>query len=133
MMAAPNHEYQFVKSFFAPMYRSRWLGMVEATKGRRKFLEFLHHGSHALDDRFLQDVGDWDAVAIVHRLRQLGADSRCYLFSEWDQVDQKVLELEEAIVTLLGCQMGSVASCVPGVLGYWEGEEPHDRYICFRK
>jgi hypothetical protein len=52
--------------------------------------------------------------------------------SKLPDIDGKEISLKEAIEEVLGCGLGSILSCVPGKLVYYEGEGPGDRYILKR-
>jgi hypothetical protein len=41
--------------------------------------------------------------------------------------------LRDAINQILGVGHGTLLSCVPGRLGYFEGEDPGERYILERR
>ena len=55
-------------------------------------------------------------------LRGLGAPDTCYLISEDTKFDGKEMELLAALKQIVGYGMGTVISCIPGRLGYFEGE-----------
>ena len=62
-------------------------------------------------------------------LRSRGAGDSCYLVSEDPALDAQRLSLSEALNRIVGKGMGTLLSCVPGKLAYFEGEGPSDRYI----
>jgi hypothetical protein len=39
------------------------------------------------------------------------------------------MELEKALAEIIGQGMGTFISCIPGKLGYFEGEDPGERYL----
>jgi hypothetical protein len=49
--------------------------------------------------------------------------------SESSEVDGRDLPLKTAIEEVLGYGLGSVISCIPGQLAYYEGEMPSDRFV----
>jgi hypothetical protein len=63
-------------------------------------------------------------------LRGLSAPDTCYLISEHTSFDGKETDLLAALKQIIGNGdgMGSVISCLPGRLGYFEGEWK-ERYI----
>jgi hypothetical protein len=69
-------------------------------------------------------------------IRQLlearGAPGTCHLFSEDPDLDGVTLPLSEALEAIVGRGVGTLVSCLPGRLGYYEGEEPGERYILER-
>jgi hypothetical protein len=56
-------------------------------------------------------------------LRSRGARDTCWVISQLTGVDGKELELETALEAVVGKDMGSILSCVPGKLAYFEDED----------
>ncbi len=52
-----------------------------------------------------------------------GAPGTCWVFSEDASRDAKEVELSEALRETIGAGMGTVLSCIPGKLGYFEDED----------
>jgi hypothetical protein len=65
-------------------------------------------------------------------LKKNGAPEKCHVISEDIDVDGKEMMLREAIEEVLGYGLGSILSCIPGRLVYYEGEGPGDRYVLKR-
>ena len=61
--------------------------------------------------------------AIYQTLRKMGAPRDCYVLSEQDRDDAKRMDLLEALIGSVGCGIGSVISCVPGRLAFYEEED----------
>jgi hypothetical protein len=53
--------------------------------------------------------------------------------SEDPDIDGKRLPLDEALLLVVGAGNGTLLSCVPGLLAYYEGEGPGDRFLLARK
>jgi hypothetical protein len=66
-------------------------------------------------------------------LRSRGAGATCYVISEAAGLDAKRLPLREALDRVIGYGMGTLLSCVPGKLAFYEGEGPSDRCILERR
>jgi hypothetical protein len=47
-------------------------------------------------------------------------------------LDGRELALGDALSRVVGRGMGAFVSCVPGQLGYFEGEGPHERWLLSR-
>jgi hypothetical protein len=47
-------------------------------------------------------------------------------------LDGRQMELAAAIDEVVGGGQGTFVSCVPGKLAYFEGEDMHAHYICYR-
>ncbi len=65
-------------------------------------------------------------------LLQAGAPETCYVFSEWNELDTKEMKLDEALTACIGYGMGTVLSCIPGRLAFYEAEGPGQRFILQR-
>jgi hypothetical protein len=60
----------------------------------------------------------------------MGAGPKCWIISEWDKLDAREMDLETALRETIGYGMGTIISCIPGKLAYFEDEQ--DRYILRR-
>jgi hypothetical protein len=49
--------------------------------------------------------------------------------SEIEELDGRILPLSNALNATFGMGLGTVLSCIPGALAYFEGERPGDRAI----
>jgi hypothetical protein len=127
-----NHEEELVRAFFLPTKRERYLEMVAKPKGREKFLRELAHFK-ALDPRccFVIPKVEHTAEQIAAFLTRKGAPRSCWVTSEDSELDGKETPLLEALKQVLGRQMGTFLSCIPGKLAYFEDEE--DRWILERR
>jgi len=129
-----DHETAFIRSFVLAEKQARWLDQIGRPKRRSSFLHVL------ADDRDFDSSGRIDiapseqhAHCIVDLLRQRGAGATCYVISEMPALDGRELPLAEALGATVGMGLGSILSCIPGVLAYYEGEGPSHRYIFWRK
>lgn len=127
-----NHEEELIKAFFVPTKRERYLEMISNPKKRRKFLLELAHFK-ALDPRFCAAVpkGEHSPEQIAAFLNRIGAPQSCWVTSEDPRLDGKEMPLLEALQKVIGYQMGTFLSCIPGKLAYFEDEE--DRWILERR
>jgi len=128
--SAMNHEAEFIKQFVSPARRGRYLSLIESRRGRRKFLGALDHFDE-LDTRYarLLPTGVQTIVQIEAFLRKKGAPERCHVISSNIEIDDREMHLNEALQETIGRGFGTVISCVPGKLAYFEGEEQNQRYI----
>jgi hypothetical protein len=125
-------ERSFVEAFVSPPRRSRYLSILETDRGRDKLRRHLAHFPD-LDPRFARPVKSGSSEAIAALLRQRGAPSSCYVLSEDDAIDAQELGLEAALEAILGRGWGTILSCLPGKLAYYEGEDPGERYLLERR
>jgi hypothetical protein len=127
-----DHEQQLIRAFFLPAKRDRYIEMIASTRGRQKFLRELSHFK-SLDPQY--SIGLPNAVhtpgEIANFLHKKGAPPSCWVTSEDRDLDRKEMPLVEALKKIVGYQMGTFLTCVPGKLAYFEDEE--DRWILERR
>jgi hypothetical protein len=119
--------------FFVPTKRERYAEMFGHSKKRRKFLLELAH-LNSLDPRYILPLPPKKLFPeqIAEILTQKGAPQTCWLTSENPDLDGREMPLLEALKEVVGLQMGTFLSCVPGKLAYYEGEAMGDRWILER-
>ena len=127
------HEEHFARSFILPEKRARYLSLLESKRGRKKLLDGLNH-CHDLDERYAQLIpaGQQNAQAIEKVLKRKGAPEQCYVMSDDVDIDGKEMLLREALLKVVGSNMGTVISCVAGKLAYFEFEDMGERYLLER-
>jgi hypothetical protein len=132
-MAELEHESALIRAFIAPERRERYLGLLASARGREKLRRALAHCddfdrryTHALPPD-VRTPAELEAL-----LRAKGAPAECALLAEDDALDGRRLPLEEALVAIIGRGMGTLVSCVPGRLGFYEGEGPNVRFLLER-
>ena len=132
-MEETQHASAVIRAFVAPERQARLLELLGSVRGRAKLRAGLAHFD-ALDARYAVPIPA-DAQSpeeIVRLLRQRGAPATCVLLAEDEALDGQALALEEALRQVVGRGMGAFVSCVPGQLGYFEGEGPRERCILSR-
>src|SRR5271156_2928005 len=119
-----RYEEELVKAFFAPTKHERYLEIIAKPKKRQKFLRELGHFKD-LDPRFSftlpKDVRTAEEIAAF--LKKKGAPPSCSMTSEYSKLDGKEMLLLEALREIVGRQMGTFLSCIPGKLAYFEDED----------
>jgi hypothetical protein len=110
--AGMNHEQELIKAFFAK------------PKNRKKFLLELSHFK-ALDPRYCFTLPKVEHTAeqIAALLTRKGAPPSYAVISENFRLDGKEMSILQALRELVGYQMGTFLSCVPGQLAYFEDED----------
>ena len=58
--------------------------------------------------------------------------SSATLFRKSAALDARTLPLKEALGLIIGVSTGTLVSCIPGRLGYFEGEDGGERFILER-
>jgi hypothetical protein len=124
MADSVNHEEELIRAFILPHRRERFLEMIAKPKKRAKLLTQLSHFK-ALDPRFTIAIppNRQNPSSLAKILRAKGAGATCYVVSENSRLDGKEVELESALEETVGYQMGTLISCIPGKLGYFEDED----------
>jgi hypothetical protein len=113
------HEEAMVLAFIAPARRARWLDLLGSAKRRRRFLNGLNH-CRDFDERYATPLpSNTDVIAV---LRSRGAPSTCFVVSDCADIDAQELPLVEAIEQVQSCDWGTLVSCVPGLLAYYQDE-----------
>ncbi len=115
-----NHEEAVIKAFFLPTKRERYLGFIATAKGRAKIIREL---SHLFMRSIIPSQHDAGSVAKLIRIRSKGAGPSCWVISENSDLDGKEADLLLALEETIGYQMGTIISCIPGKLGYFEDED----------
>lgn len=108
--------------------------MISNPMKRREFLLELAH-FNSLDPRWIVplDPKKLFPEQIAAILTRKGAPSVCRITSEDSKRDGQELPLLEALKDIVGCQMGTILTCIPGKLAYYEGEEMGNRWILERR
>jgi len=122
-------EESLFQAFVVSTKRQRYIELLASKHGREKIVRSLDHFKD-LDPRFCRHVESADIPRI---LRGLGAPSVCYIVSSDSNLDGREMSLPDALTEVIGRGQGTFISCIPGKLAYFEGEEPHERYICHRE
>jgi hypothetical protein len=119
-----NHEEALIRAFFVPTKRERYVEMVAKPKHRRKFLSELAHFK-ALDPRYCFAIPKMEHTPeqIADFLIRKGSPPSCWITSEDSDLDGKEMPLLEALKRVVGYQMGTFLSCIPGKLAYFEDED----------
>jgi len=128
-----QHESTLIASFVAPAQRSRLRSLLRLPRRRHQALAQLAH-FQSLDPRWLVPIvsSDQHPERIEAILRSKGAPEFCYVVSENASLDGQELKLHGVIRQIVGYGMGTLVSCLPSRLAYFEGEGPSDRCILQR-
>jgi len=118
-----DHEEAFVKAFIIPNRQERYLGFLSSSKRRAKFTTELAHFK-ALNPRYLLSIptDQRNPTSILKLLISMGAGPNCWIISEWKKLDAREMDLETALRETIGMGMGTIISCIPGRLAYFEDE-----------
>ena len=130
-----NHESALINAFVVRERKERLLYLVANPNRRKKFIDELGH-FRWFDPRFAtkakwtteHTVGLWDRhnegiANILRLLKSKGAGETCWVISQFHDADGREMQLGAALEKIIGSGMGSILSCVPGRLAYFEGED----------
>jgi hypothetical protein len=124
------------QAFTVPSKKERYIGLLDSKRGREKIRRALDHFNvQHLDPRFCRKIqsNEHSLADILRILKNLGAPSSCYVLSSDSDLDGREMHLSAALKEIIGRGQGTFVSCLPGRLAYFESEEPHERYICYRE
>ena len=135
LVSAAEHEQATIRAFFLRDKQERFLSFIATPKNRNKLTKELAH-FRWFDQKFATPISWkvdptlklWDGHVqgienIVRLLRSKGAGQTCFAISEDDKLDGRELDLKTTLETISGSGMGTILSCVPGKLAYFEGED----------
>jgi hypothetical protein len=126
------NEHDLITSFILPGRQERCAQLLNSGK-RKKFVKRIISGKD-LNMSFARTIlpnEKWPNE-IARILKSLGAVPNCYVLSENSKIDGREMLLESALDEIVGFQMGTLLSCRPGRLAYYEGEGKNNRLILFR-
>ena len=130
-----DHEQGAIRAFVQRNKQERFLGFLANPKNRKKFTDSLAH-FHWFDPKFATPIPwkvdpklkPWEAHVqgidnIYRLLKSKGAGMTCWVISEDPEIDGQQLDLREALEHVNDRQIGTILSCIPGKLAYFESED----------
>jgi hypothetical protein len=129
-----NSEEATIRAFLQKSKQERCVQFLANPKHRHKFTSELCHFKW-LEDRFAKPIPPstaHTAQEIASLLRSKGAGATVHVISEDSTIDGKELDLDQAMHHIWGRQIGTILSCIPGKLGYFEDEEMRSRRLLER-
>jgi hypothetical protein len=129
-LLSDEHLEALIKAFVAPERRERYLFLARTPKRRTELTNRLAHWRDFDSRRAVTVPADAQAsaAAVAQFLQVRGAPGACYVLSESREIDGRVMPLADALAAVVGRGVGTVLSCLPGRLAYYESEEA-DRYV----
>lgn len=117
------HEEQII-NFIVKEKKERVLQMLLNSKNRKKFLRELSH-YNSFDNKYVYGIPSnrQTPESIHEQLNILGAQGECYVISGNQALDCKHFQLKDALKEIVGYDYGTIISCIPGELAYYEGED----------
>ena len=132
MASAEEHIVGFCHAFLRPEKRERLASVLSGRRRSRGVVELSH--PDCIDERFATAWTGEDPERLLHRLTKLGAGEDCYIISNADALDDRSMKLTDALREVIGIGVGTVVSCVPGRVAFYEGEYgPGERMVLNRR
>ena len=129
-MDQTQHETQLIKAFFCRKKQDGMLNFLAHPKKRLKATDTLYHLGDLNEKCIVQiELNGLSPVQIAHQLRIRGSPKTCWVISTNSKLDAKEHDLEFVLSEIVGWSDGSLLSCIPGKLAYYEGESPKNRFI----
>ena len=134
-LQSAEHEEGAIRAFIQRNKQERFLEFLAHPKNRKKFTASLAHFRY-FDQRFATPI-PWkvnpklklwerhvQGIETIHRLlKSKGAGLTCWVISEDPEIDGRKMDLRAALEHVNGRQIGTILSCVPGKLAYFESED----------
>ena len=128
-----DEEAALIKAFVSQNKQERYLDFVANAKRRKKFVQALYHFNDF--DRSYEVAiprNQRTPEEIARLLKSRGAPETCYAISTNKAIDQKRIALSEVLQSIVDGSDGTLLSCIPGRLAYFEGESPGECFILER-
>lgn len=128
-----QHEVEFVRSFIISEKQERYLSLLKNKKGRLKIRFGFNHRNDLNPTYATLIPKNLQSVDSVERLlKKKGASNDCYVLSSNSNTNEEFMALDNALEETLGKGMGTLISCIPGKLAYFELEDINEKYILER-
>ncbi len=125
-----SEETHLISTFVSGAKRKHLIEILANPKRRTRATATLAHFHDFDPSAVVPLAGDAQTpAAIESELKRRGAGESCYLISENRTIDGKHLPLKLALEKVVGQGLGTLLSCVPGELAYYEGAGPAERCI----
>ncbi|MFN8166799.1 MAG: hypothetical protein U0X76_11705 [Bacteroidia bacterium] len=125
-----QHEIGFIKSFIIKEKQDRLLALLQMKNSRNKIRALIAHEIYLNKMYSLPIKGELDNPRSIHKyLREKGAPTNCYIICENESFDQKEMALNDALEIIYYTDLGTIISCIPGKLAYFQSEETQSKTI----
>ena len=123
-----------VRAFFRSVYRARYCESAEIRARHWKLVGALAERK-TFEERYVEEIPDSPegAVGVAKLLAERGAPARCYVISMDRQIDTKQMQLSDALGAVYATGKGTLISCIPGTLAYYEGKYRDEHCILDRR
>jgi hypothetical protein len=121
-------EMKVIERFVVKTKRDRYLMFIKSEKDRVKFTSKLAHFRDLRSELFEEVKGD-EREFVKDRIKGLGKLTDCYLISESAELDQKKLDVDNALTQTIGYGMGTLIVFGDAEILYYECEGPNEKWI----
>jgi hypothetical protein len=134
-LQSADHEQGAIRAFVLRDKQVRFLDFLANPKNRKKFTESLAH-FRWFDQRFATRIvwkvdpklklweGHLQGIENIYRLlKSKGVGLTCWVISEDSEIDGREMNPRVALEHVSGREIGTILSCVPGKLAYFESED----------
>ena len=128
-----DHELGFLK-LVAPPQQRRLQTLLELGAKRRPDVRSLFDHAITLDPRYAKPLagGQQFPDKVWSLLLAHGAPPTCYIISSSQLLDGQHMPTAAGLAAVMGSGNGAFISCLPGKLGYFEGEDRGGGRIVWR-
>ena len=122
ILAVVDVEEATLRAFIRKTRVERHVALLRTRTKREKLIAEMYDLD--LDSRFIWTLKPEDQwpTRVYDLLRQRGAPDTCYVMSAVSDLDERAMELREALELTVGHDSGTLISCIPGHLAYYEGD-----------
>ena len=125
-----NHLKLFIENFLQEGFKERYLVLVKSEKGLRKIKREISHFRKINPDLIVKIPSNKQSVGEIYNLlKQNGASQNCFVISEDCRIDGLSADLFDILSEVVGSSNGTLLSCIPGKLLYYESEDKKIRMI----
>ena len=117
-----------VAEFLEPAQARRFLTLATGSDKQRQKLRGMLDRLKPSNADFQEGIYASPA-SILQTLTSLGAPQNCYVFRSNDYDVEGEFNLKEALVEIVYYEPGTIISCIPGKLGFWETSNVGKRCI----
>lgn len=122
-----------IAAFLVPARAARFNTTIGSDRGRQKIRARLPHHARDFDSRYATQLASSLSVRDTEKfLRDAGAPTSCYVLSEDTEIDGRILDLGEALSSVVLAYGAGLISCIPGRLGLFSDEAPGGQWLLRR-
>jgi hypothetical protein len=122
-------EIKVIKNFIDKFKQDRYIQFILSPKNRQKFIADLSHFNFLQWDKFDKVNGNEREIIMTTLQKRKVLDTTCYVISENEKIDTKILDIKTAISETVGYGMGTILVFGNADIIFYESETMNNRYI----